>query len=113
MPSPAAAISRPKRCARSATRFAEKNSPVREMMPLGWGDTYFQNVAGQSFDITHVPNGTYYIEVRTDPARRLYERDTSNDVVLRRIRLGGNPGARTVTVPPYHGIDSEGSIMAA
>ena len=57
-------------------------------------------------------NGTYYIEVRTDPARRLYERDTSNDVVLRRIRLGGKPGARTVTVPPYHGIDSDGSMLA-
>jgi hypothetical protein len=24
-------------------------------------DTYFQSVAGQSFDITGVPNGTYYI----------------------------------------------------
>ena len=37
-------------------------------MPVGWGDTYFQFVAGQAFDITSVPNGTYYIEVGAVPA---------------------------------------------
>ena len=25
---------------------------IRETLPLGWGDTYFQSVPGQSFDIT-------------------------------------------------------------
>ena len=34
---------------------------VAEEMPVGWGDTYIQSIAGQNFDITHVPNGTYYI----------------------------------------------------
>ena len=42
-------------------------------------------------------------------AIRLYERDTTNDVVLRRIRLTGAPGNRSVHVPPWHGIDSEGA----
>jgi hypothetical protein len=81
---------------------------TRETLDAGWGDTYIQTLPGQSFDISDLPNGTYYIEVRTNPAHRLYERDTSNDVVLRRVRLGGKPGHRTVTVPPWHGIDSDG-----
>ena len=29
-------------------------------MPVGWGDTYLQSIAGQAFSITRVPNGTYY-----------------------------------------------------
>ncbi|MFL5736580.1 MAG: lysyl oxidase family protein [Actinomycetota bacterium] len=82
---------------------------TRETLDAGWGDTYIQTLPGQSFDITGLPNGTYYIEVRTNPAGRLYERDATNDVVLRRIKLGGTPGDRTVRVPAWHGIDSEGS----
>jgi len=80
---------------------------VREMMPVGWGDTYFQSVAGQSFNITKVPNGTYYIEVAANPQRVLHETTTRNDVSLRKVILGGTPGHRTVTVPPWHGIDPE------
>jgi hypothetical protein len=82
---------------------------TRETLDVGWGDTYIQTLPGQSFDITGLPNGTYYIEVRTNPARRLYERDTTNDVTLRRVRLSGTPGNRSVRVPPWHGIDSEGA----
>ena len=52
---------------------------VAEEMPVGWGDTYYQ-VAGQSFDITHVRNGTYYIEVTANPLRVLHETTTRNDV---------------------------------
>jgi hypothetical protein len=81
---------------------------VREMMPVGWGDTYFQSSAGQAFDITSVPNGTYYIEVTANPGHVLYESNTRNDVSLRKVVLGGTPGQRTVTVPAWHGIDPEG-----
>jgi hypothetical protein len=80
---------------------------VREMLPAGWGDTYFQSVVGQSFDITSVPNGTYYIEVIANPLRVLHETSTSNDVSLRKVILGGTPGHRTVKVPAWHGIDPE------
>jgi Lysyl oxidase len=80
---------------------------VREMLPVGWGDTYFQSVAGQSFNITHVPNGTYYIEVIANPEKVLYETTTRNDVSLRKVILGGRPGHRTVRVPAFHGIDPE------
>jgi Lysyl oxidase len=81
---------------------------VQEMMPVGWGDTYFQDVAGQAFDITSVPNGTYYIEVIANPQHVLYESNTHNDVSLRKVILGGTSGHRTVKVPPWHGIDPEG-----
>jgi hypothetical protein len=78
------------------------------MMPTGWGDTYFQSVAGQSFDITRVPNGTYYIAVVANPEKVLHETHTSNDVSLRKVILGGSWGHRTVRVPAYDGIDPEG-----
>jgi hypothetical protein len=81
---------------------------VQEMMPVGWGDTYFQDIAGQAFDITSVLNGTYYIEVIANPRHVLYESNTHNDVSLRKVILGGTPGHRTVKVPAWHGIDPEG-----
>jgi hypothetical protein len=91
--------------------FQQCGSPsalwVAEQLPLGWGDTYFQTLAGQSFDITHVPNGTYYIQVTANPERVLYETTVRNDVSLRKVILGGTPGHRTVKVPAWHGIDPE------
>jgi hypothetical protein len=81
---------------------------VEEMMPVGWGDTYFQSVAGQSFNLTGLPNGTYYIEVLANPGKVLHETDTSNDASVRRVIVGGKPGHRTVRVPALDGIDPEG-----
>ena len=78
---------------------------TREMLPLGWGDTYVQNIVGQAFNITKVPNGTYYIEVAVNPRGLLHETTTSNDVTLRKVILDGTAGHRTVTVPPWHGIN--------
>jgi Lysyl oxidase len=81
---------------------------VQEQLPVGWGDTYFQSVAGQAFNITHVPNGTYYIEVVANPKKLLHETNVGNDVSLRKVILGGTRGHRTVRVPAFHGIDPEG-----
>jgi len=80
---------------------------VREMLPLGWGDTYFQFIAGQSFNITNLPNGVYYIEISANPRHVIHESNYKNNVSLRKIILGGTPGARTVKVPAVHGIDPE------
>ena len=41
------------------------------------------------------------------PAAVLFDGDPSNNVELREVILGGSPGARTVSVPPWHGIDTE------
>ena len=80
---------------------------VQEEMPIGWGDTYEQFLPGQAFTITHVPNGTYYIEIIANPEKVLHETNYHNDVSLRKIILGGTPGHRTVKVPALHGIDPE------
>ncbi len=80
---------------------------VQEELPLGWGDTYEQFLPGQAFDVSSLPNGTYYIEIIANPLKVLHESNTANDVSLRKIILGGTPGHRTVRVPAYHGIDPE------
>lgn len=71
---------------------------LRESLPVGWGDTYFQTVAGQAFDVTTLPNGTYYLRVRANPAGRIHEVRHSNDTSYLRISLGGSAGDRTVSV---------------
>jgi Lysyl oxidase len=81
---------------------------VRETLPVGWGDTYFQFVPGQSFDITGLPNGTYFIEVTANPTGQLHERNADNNTRLRRVILRGRRGARRVRVPAFQGIDTEG-----
>lgn len=81
---------------------------VREVLPVGWGDTYLQFVGGQAFDITGLPNGTYFVKVQVNPLGALYETDLTNNVVLRKVKLRGEPGHRRVVVPPWQGIDTEG-----
>jgi Lysyl oxidase len=81
---------------------------VREMLPVGWGDTYEQFLAGQAFDITNLPNGTYYVEVIANPEHLLRETSYGNDVSLRKIIVSGTKGHRHVKVPAFYGMDSEG-----
>jgi Lysyl oxidase len=78
---------------------------VREVLQAGWGDTYFQSVPGQSWDITTVPNGWYYARVQVNPLGTLFETDMTNNIESRLIHLGGRPRARTVLVAPWHGIE--------
>jgi hypothetical protein len=80
---------------------------VQEQMPIGWGDTYFQSVAGQSFNITGLPNGTYYVEIIANPEHVLHEVTRSNDISLRKVIISGTAGHRKVLVPAFHGIDPE------
>lgn len=71
---------------------------LREVLPAGWGDTYYQSVAGQSFNITSLPNGHYQVRVTTDPNHNLLETNYDNNVGLLKITLGGTAGHRTVKV---------------
>jgi hypothetical protein len=80
---------------------------VSEMMPVGWGDTYDNSRAGQGFNITHLPNGTYYIEIIVNPQRLLHEVTSANDITLRKVMISGSAGHRKVRVPAWHGIDPE------
>ncbi|CAL9413594.1 lysyl oxidase family protein [Streptomyces sp. enrichment culture] len=85
---------------------SENSISVREVLDVGSGDTYTQDLPGQSFDITDLPNGTYYIQVLANPENRLKETDHGNNSALREVILGGEKGARTVTVPPHHLVDA-------
>jgi len=71
---------------------------LREVLPAGWGDTYYQDVAGQSFDLTGLPNGRYQVRVTTDPAHKLLETNYDNNAALQPVEIGGTPGNRTVTL---------------
>ena len=81
---------------------------IREVLAAGWGDTYTQYRAGQSFNIKNLPNGTYYVAVIANPDNNLVEASTDNNVALREIRLRGKPGARTVQVEQVGIIEEEG-----
>jgi len=95
------------RPARRACVAHRRRCGWQKEMPVGWGDTYYQ-VAGQSFDITHVPNGTYYIEVTAQPAAGpARNHHPATTVSVRKVILGGTAGHRTVKVPAWHGIDPE------
>ena len=80
---------------------------VRELMPVGWGDTYSQNKAGQAFDITSLPNGKYYVAVIANPGHVLKEVSYHNDVSYRAVILSGKKGHRHFRVLAYDGIDPE------
>ncbi len=71
---------------------------IREVLEVGWGDTYFQGVPGQWIEITDVANGEYLLEVATNQDGRLKELRSDNNVAHTRVVLGGEPGARTVEV---------------
>ena len=79
---------------------------LAEVLPVGWGDTYIQSVAGQAIDVTDVPNGRYYVRVTVNPNRKLREASTANNVAYRLVILGGTRGLRTVRVPPYQGVNT-------
>jgi hypothetical protein len=78
---------------------------VREVLDIGSGDTYSQDRPGQSFEVTDLPNGTYFIETLANPDNKLTELNTRNNSALRKIVLGGTPEKRTLRVPAVHGIE--------
>jgi len=73
---------------------------LREVLDVGSGDTYYQTVAGQSFNVKRLPNGVYYIAVEANPMHRLVETDLTNNVSYRKLRLGGRGDGRWVKVYP-------------
>ena len=92
-----------------ATSCGDQSSlSIREVLVAGWGDTYTQYRAGQSFNIKNLPNGTYYISVLANPDNRLTEQSTDNNQSLREIKLSGRPGHRKVTVAQVGIIEEEG-----
>ena len=66
---------------------------IREVLQTGWGDTYAQYRPGQSFEVTDLPNGKYFVQVLANPGRRAArELDRTTTSRLREIYLRGKPG---------------------
>ncbi|HST82123.1 MAG TPA: lysyl oxidase family protein [Kineosporiaceae bacterium] len=78
---------------------------IREVLDAGWGDTYAQYRPGQSFNVTNLAKGIYYIEVLANPDQKLVESNPDNNSALRKVRIGGKVGGkRTIKVYDYQGI---------
>jgi hypothetical protein len=78
---------------------------VREVLLAGSGDTYYQSLPGQSFNVRNVPNGVYYVKIEVNPNGNMWETDKANNVSLRKIKLTGRGSDRTVQVFPVGDID--------
>lgn len=84
---------------------SENAIAIREVLDVGWGDTYGQYLPGQSFNVTNLANGVYFIEVMGNPDKKLAESNYDNNQALRKIKLGGKVGGkRTIKVYDYAGI---------
>jgi hypothetical protein len=57
---------------------------------VGWGDKYGSHVAGQSIDITGLPDGSYNLKIEVDPKKRILESDESDNVSYQVVRKSGN-----------------------
>ncbi|KAA1426233.1 lysyl oxidase family protein [Nocardioides antri] len=74
---------------------------IREVLSAGWGDTYAQFRAGQSFPIKNLADGVYYVRVLANPDGTLVETDTTNNESLRKVRIyTDRNGVRQVKVAP-------------
>jgi hypothetical protein len=56
---------------------------------VGWGDIYSWKLAGQSVNITGLPNGRYRLRSTADPADRIEETDETNNASVIRFKLRG------------------------
>jgi hypothetical protein len=81
---------------------------ARLSLSVGFGDFYGPDIAGQSFDITTVPNGTYQVSLEANPLRMIAESNYDDNASVRIVTLGGTRGARTVTARPVPTIDERG-----
>lgn len=59
-------------------------------MSKGWGDTYPYYLAGQSIDITGLPDGDYRLTIEADYKNRIIETDDANNTSTLNLRLQGS-----------------------
>ena len=57
---------------------------------VGWADAYGWRLAGQSIDVSGVPDGTYWLVSTSDPGGRLLETNDSNNTTALRVAIKGN-----------------------
>lgn len=58
-------------------------------LSVGWGDKYGYTLAGQSIDITNLPDGRYWLVSTADFQNRLRETNDSNNWAAVKLRISG------------------------
>jgi Lysyl oxidase len=56
-------------------------------MSVGWGDTYGSQLAGQSIDLTGLPDGDYKLIIEADPKKQLLEINNSDNTSCVLLRI--------------------------
>lgn len=64
-------------------------SPVRQGLSVGWTDVYQYYLAGQSIDISGIPDGTYALMSTADPYDLIRESDETNNAVVVYLQIAG------------------------
>lgn len=62
-----------------STPFYSNCGNVTQGMSVGWGDTYTNNLEGQSIDVSALPDGIYKLIIEVDPKGRLVEINESDN----------------------------------
>jgi len=76
-----------------------RSKRVAMSLAAGWGDEYYQSIAGQSLDVSDLAPGSYRLRITVNPQGDLAESDPLNNVSERLIKLAGSGDGRTLTVP--------------
>lgn len=85
---------------------------ARLSLSVGSGDYYGPDIAGQAFDVSTLPNGSYRIRIEANPTGVIAEADHANNASTRVVRLGGVRGARTVVPRPVPTLAEEADECA-
>jgi hypothetical protein len=59
-------------------------------LTVGWGDQYDATDGGEGFDITSLPDGTYWMRGEVDPYHYFTESNPSNNVTDTKLQIEGN-----------------------
>lgn len=79
-------------------------------MSVGWGDTYGWTLAGQSIDLTGLPNGDYKLVIEVDSNNKIIETNDANNTSCVLIRL--NITNATVQVLNATGCNSSSAAVS-
>jgi Lysyl oxidase len=77
-------------------------------MSVGWGDTYTNQLPGQSIDLSGLPDGDYKLIIEADPKKRLLEINESDNASCVLLRIN----ALILDVLDSTGCSSTGSTVA-
>ena len=90
-----------------------RSTRVAMSLQAGWGDEYYQGIAGQSFDVSDLPNGSYRLRISVNPKGDLAEITAANNIAERLISLEGNGADRELNVPQQGYISAESRPLSS